>query len=68
MDEQTFYQDLRDEAISPNFVFLFAINIPDDTELPGVGSLTAEQAQAFTPLESDESLTNNPPSTNRLSS
>ncbi|CAN5650963.1 hypothetical protein BH23THE1_BH23THE1_25380 [soil metagenome] len=61
MDEQAFYQDLRDEALSPNFVFLFAINIPDDTELPGVGSLTAEEAQSFTPLASDESLDNSPP-------
>lgn len=61
MNEQTFYQDLRDEAQSPNFVFLFAINIPDDTELPGVGSLTAEQAQSYTPLASDQSLDNSPP-------
>ncbi|TVP40992.1 hypothetical protein [Candidatus Nitrosocosmicus arcticus] len=61
MNEQTFYQDLRDEALSPNFVFLFAINIPDDTELPGVGSLTAEEAQGFTPLASDQSLDNSPP-------
>jgi len=61
MNEQTFYQDLRDEALSPNFVFLFTINIPDDTELPGVGSLTAEQAQSYTPLASDQSLDNSPP-------
>ena len=61
MNEQTFYQDLRDEALSPNFVFLFAINIPDDTELPAVGSLTAEEAQSFTPLATDQSLDNSPP-------
>ncbi|MDN5847651.1 MAG: hypothetical protein L0H53_15410, partial [Candidatus Nitrosocosmicus sp.] len=61
MDEQAFYQNLRDEALSPNFVFLFAINIPDDTELPGVGSLTAEEAQSFTPLSTDQSLDNSPP-------
>lgn len=61
MNEQTFYQDLRDEALSPNFVFLFAINIPDDTELPGIGSLTAEQAQSYTPLATDQSLDNFPP-------
>lgn len=60
MNEKTFYQDLRDEAMSPNFVFLFAINIPDDTELPGVGSLTAEQAQSYTPLAKDPSLDSNP--------
>jgi hypothetical protein len=61
MNEQRFYQDLSDEAQSPNFVFLFAINIPDDTELPGVGSLTAEQAQSYTPLATDQSLDNSPP-------
>jgi hypothetical protein len=61
MSEQAFYQDLRDEALSPNFVFLFAINIPDDTELPDVGSLTAEQAQSYTPIASDQSLDNSPP-------
>jgi len=61
MDEQRFYEDLRDEAQSPNFVFLFAINIPNDTELPGVGSLTAEEAQGFTPLTTDQSLDNSPP-------
>lgn len=42
-------------------MFLFTINIPDDTELPGVGSLTAEQAQSYTPLASDQSLDNSPP-------
>ncbi|WP_148685260.1 hypothetical protein [Candidatus Nitrosocosmicus hydrocola] len=61
MNEQTFYQDLSDDALSPNFVFLFATNIPDDTELPGVGSLTAEEAQSYTPLTSDQSLDNSPP-------
>jgi hypothetical protein len=42
-------------------VFLFAVNIPNDTELPGVGSLSAEEAQSFTPLADDESLDNFPP-------
>lgn len=60
MDEQRFYQDLADDALTPNFVFLFVVNIPDDTELPGVGSLSAEEAQSFTPLESDPSLDNSP--------
>jgi hypothetical protein len=44
-----------------NFVFLFAINIPDDTELPGVGYLSAEQDQSYPPLASDQSLDNSPP-------
>lgn len=61
MDENEYYTNLRDKALSPNQVFLFAVNIPNDTELPGVGSLTAEEAQSFTPLSSDESLNNPPP-------
>ncbi len=61
MDEDTFYTSLRDEAQSPTMVFLFAINIPNDTELPGVGSLTGEEAQGFTPLTTDPSLNSPPP-------
>ncbi|MDQ4073922.1 MAG: hypothetical protein M3162_06410 [Thermoproteota archaeon] len=61
MDENTFYTDLRDEALSPNIVFVFAVNIPNDTELPGVGSLSAEEAQSFTPVATDPSLDNPPP-------
>lgn len=61
MDEDTFYSNLKGSAASPTMVFLFAINIPSDTELPGVGSLTPEQAQGFTPLPTDPSLTNPPP-------
>ncbi|MGH9976441.1 MAG: hypothetical protein ACRD8Z_11470 [Nitrososphaeraceae archaeon] len=61
MDENEYYKNLKDKALSPNMVFLFAVNIPNDTELPGVGSLSAEQAQSFTPLADDESLDNSPP-------
>lgn len=61
MDEDTFYSNLKGSSASPTKVFLFAINIPSDTELPGVGSLTPEQAQGFTPLPTDPSLTNPPP-------
>jgi len=61
MDEDTFYSSLRDEAQSPTMVFLFAINIPNDTELPGVGSLSGEEAQGFTPLPTDRSLNSPPP-------
>ncbi len=61
MDENTFYTNLRDEALSPNIVFVFAVNIPNDTELPGVGSLSAEEAQSFTPVATDPSLDNPPP-------
>lgn len=61
MDENEYYKNLKDKALSPNMVFLFAVNIPNDTELPEVGSLSAEQAQSFTPLAEDESLDNSPP-------
>ena len=61
MDESEYYRNLKDKALSPNLVFLFAVNIPNDTELPGIGSLSAEEAQSFTPLADDESLVNSPP-------
>ncbi|MGH9955361.1 MAG: hypothetical protein ACRD39_06840, partial [Nitrososphaeraceae archaeon] len=61
MDEDGFYRDLKGSAASPTMVFLFAINIPSDTELPGVGSLSPEEAQGFTPLPADPSLSNPPP-------
>ena len=41
-------------------VFLFAVNIPNNTELPGVGKLSAEKAQSFTPLSTDPSLKTTP--------
>ena len=40
---------------------MFAVNILNDTELPEVGMLSAEEAQSFTPLSSDPSLGNSPP-------
>ena len=61
MDEDAFYRNLKGSAASPTMVFLFTVNIPSGTELPGVGSLTPEQAQGFTPLPTDPSLTNPPP-------
>jgi len=42
-------------------LFSAAINIPSDTELPGVGSLSPEEAQGFTPLPSDPLLCSPPP-------
>jgi hypothetical protein len=60
MNENTFYRSLKDSAQSPTLVFLFAINIPSDVALPGVGKLTPDKAQAFTPLSSDVSLKNPP--------
>lgn len=61
IDENVYYQNMRDEALSPNLALVFAVNIPNDTELPGVGMLSAEEAQSFTPLPNDPSLDNNPP-------
>jgi len=60
MDEKAYYRNMKNEAKSPNMVFLFAVNIPNDTELPGVGKLTAEKAQSFTPLSTDPSLKTTP--------
>jgi hypothetical protein len=60
MDENEYYRSLKDKVLSPNLVFLFAVNIPNDIELPGVGSLSAEEAQSFTPIADDESLDNSP--------
>ena len=61
MDENVYYKNMRDEALTPNLAFVFAVNIPNDTELPAVGMLSAEEAQSFTPLSSDFSLENSPP-------
>jgi hypothetical protein len=61
VDENAFYSSLTGSAASPTMVFLFAINIPSDTELPGVDSLSLEEAQGFTSLPSDPSLSNPPP-------
>ncbi len=61
MDENVYYKNLRDEALTPNLALVFAVNIPNDIELPGVGMLSAEEAQSFTPLSSDLSLENSPP-------
>ena len=61
MDENTFYRNLKGSAASPAMVFVFTVNIPSGKDLPGVGSLTPEKAQGYTPLPSDPSLSNPPP-------
>ena len=60
MDEKAYYRNLKDQAMSPTLVLLFGVNIPNDTELPGVGKLSAEKAQSFTPLSSDPSMKASP--------
>ena len=61
MNGNVYYKILRDEALTPNWALVFAVNILNDTELPEVGMLSAEEAQSFTPLSSDPSLENSPP-------
>jgi hypothetical protein len=60
MDEKAYYTNMKDVAKSPTLVLLFAVNIPSGTALPGVGTLTPDKAQSFTPLANDASLKNPP--------
>jgi hypothetical protein len=62
IDETKFYSDFQFNSPLPLVVALFAVNVPSGVELPGgIGPLTSEQAQGFTPLPDDLSLTNAPP-------
>jgi hypothetical protein len=62
IDEAKFYSDFQFNSPLPLVVALFAVNIPSGVELPGgIGPLTSEQAQGFTPMPDDPSLTNAPP-------
>ena len=60
MDENAYYRSMKDVAASPTMVLLFAINIPSGTPLPGVGTLSPDKAQSFTPLSSDVSMKSPP--------
>jgi hypothetical protein len=60
MDEKAYYTNMKDVAKSPTLVLLFAVNIPSGTALPGVGTLTPDKGQSFTPLANDASLKNPP--------
>lgn len=62
IDESKFYSDFQFNSPLPLVVAFFAVNVPSGVELPGgIGPLTSEQAQEFTPLPDDPSLTNAPP-------
>jgi hypothetical protein len=62
VDESKFYSDFQINSPLPLVVALFAVNVPSRVELPGgIGPLTSEQAQSFTPMPDDPSLTNPPP-------
>lgn len=58
MDENRYCQDLKYERLTPNSVIVIVTNILNDTDLPRIGILTAEQAQGFMPIKDDQSLTN----------
>lgn len=62
VDEAAFAKNVQNDDGTPLLVLLFLVNIPSGTGLPGgIGPLTSEQAQSFTPLADDPSLTNPPP-------
>jgi hypothetical protein len=62
IDESKFYSDMQFNTPLPLVVALFVVNVPSGVELPGgIGPLTSEQAQSFTPMPDDPSLTNPPP-------
>lgn len=62
LDEHAFYKNVQNDDATPWLVLLFLVNIPSGVQLPGgIGPLTSEQAQSFTPMADDPSLTNPPP-------
>ncbi len=62
IDETKFYSDFQFNSPLPLVVALFVVNVPSGIELPGgIGPLTSEQAQSFTPMPDDPSLTAVPP-------
>jgi len=62
IDESRFYSDFQFNSPLPLVVALFVVNVPSAVQLPGgIGPLTSEQAQSFTPMPDDPSLTNIPP-------
>jgi hypothetical protein len=64
IDEKSYFADMQINPATQTVVALFVVNIPSGVTLPGdIGPLTSEQAQGFTPLPDDLSLTNSPPVT-----
>ena len=62
VDERTLYNNMQNDDGTPLVVLLFLVNVPSGIKLPGgIGPLTSEQAQSFTPLADDPSLTTPPP-------
>ncbi len=64
IDEKSYFENMQVNPATQTVVALFVVNIPSGVKLPGdIGPLTSEQAQSFTPLADDPSLTNAPPVT-----
>lgn len=62
VDETKVFENLQFTPVTQTVVALFVVNIPSGVELPGgIGPLTPEQAQSFTPLSDDTSLNSKPP-------
>lgn len=62
VDEKAFYNNAQNDNGTPLVVLLFLVNVPSGVKLPGgIGPLSPGQAQSFTPLSDDPSLTNPPP-------
>ena len=62
VDEASFYSNMQNNDGTPLVVLMFLVNVPSGVVLPGdIGPLTSEQAQSFTPMSDDPSLTNPPP-------
>ncbi len=62
VEENGLYTNLQNNDATKDVVALFVVNVPSGKVLPGeIGPLTSEQAQSFTPLSDDPSLTNAPP-------
>ncbi len=62
VDEKKAFENLQLTPATQTVVALFVVNIPSGVKLPGgIGPLTPAQAQSFTPLSSDQSLTSIPP-------
>lgn len=62
VDENKAFTNLQLTPMTPTVIALVVANVPSGVKLPNnVGPLTADQAQSFTPLKNDTSLTSHPP-------
>jgi hypothetical protein len=69
INETNFYKYMRDDPITPNLGIVILASIPAKVQLPGNWSpyckgntmCTADEAQGFFPMKTDEALTKTPP-------